>query len=201
MAQLSEEQIAQVKKFVETFPEEEREAKLEEILGQLVAEEKKGPQCPFCLMVEGKLKTQKVLEDQEFLAVLEINPANPGHVLVFPKVHTPELNQINNLPAFFLLVNNIGTSLRGLNPGVNMLYGVGVNAGQKFGHVMAQVIPRLEKDEVVFSWKGKPLDENVLGVLREKIVAGLVKKEVKQDAPFDIARFKARLLDPKKRMP
>ena len=201
MAQLSEEQIAQVKKFVETFPEEEREAKLEEILSQLVAEEKKGPQCPFCLMVEGKLKTQKVFEDQEFLAVLEINPANPGHVLVFPKVHTSELNQIKSLPDFFLLVNQIGTSLLGLNPAVNILYSVGAAAGQRFGHVMAQVIPRLEKDEVVFSWKPKPLDENALTLLKEKIAAGLVKKEVKQDAPFDVVKFKERLLDPKKRMP
>src|SRR3989344_1531065 len=119
MPQLSEEQVAQVKKFVETFPEEEREAKLEEILSQLVADEKKAPQCPFCLMVEGKLKVQKVFEDKDFMAVLEINPANPGHTLVFPKVHLAGLNQIPSLSEFFLLNNGIAASLLTFNSGVN----------------------------------------------------------------------------------
>ena len=52
MPDLSDEQMAQIKKFVETFPEEEREAKLEEILSQFVADDKapKTPQCPFCTL-------------------------------------------------------------------------------------------------------------------------------------------------------
>ena len=199
MAQLSDEQIAQVKKFVETFPEEEREAKLEEILSQLVSEEKKGPQCPFCLLAEGKLKTQKVFEDSDFLSVLEINPANPGHTLVFPKKHIAELNQVPNLVDFFLLSNSIASSLLTFNAGVNILYAVGAAAGQKFGHLVVNIIPRAEKDEVSLVWKPKSLNENELNKIRERIVSGLVKKV--EPAVFDAEKFKARLPHPKKRMP
>lgn len=199
MAQLSDEQIAQVKKFVETFPEEEREAKLEEILSQLVSDEKKPPQCPFCLMVEGKLKTQKIFEDNDFLAVLEINPANPGHVLLFPKKHGGELSQVQSLPDFFLLANSIASSLLHFNPGVNILYSVGAAAGQKFGHLVTNIVPRQDKDEVSFSWKGKPLVEKELNSVRERIVNGLVKKEV--PAAIDVEKFKEKLPNPKKRRP
>ncbi len=202
MPQLSEEQIVQIKKFVETFPEEEREAKLEEVLSQFVTDDKKPQQqmqCPFCLMNEGKLKVQKVFEDKDFLAVLEINPANPGHVLVFPRTHVRDMNSLaENLPTFLLLTNSIASSLLSFNSGVNILFSMGSLAGQKFDHMVVHIIPRKEKDEVVFSWKSKPLQEKDLVVLREKIVAGLVGVSEK---PFDVEEFKGRMLRSEGRSP
>ncbi len=202
MPQLSEEQINQIKKFVETFPEEEREAKLEEILSQLVEEDKKpqAVQCPFCLMGEGKLKTQKVFEDERFLAVLEINPANPGHILVFPKKHLADLHALeNSLVDFLLLIHNLSSSLLKFNAGVNVLVSLGVLAGQKFPHLVVHILPRVEKDAVTLSWKGKPLSEQELNALREKIAAGLVKKE--PEKKVDPEKFKSRLIKPENRMP
>src|SRR3989338_7421935 len=146
MPDLSDEQMAQIKKFVETFPESEREAKLEEILSQFVADEKnpKTPQCPFCLLAEGKLKTQKVFDDDEFLAVLEINPANPGHTLLFPKKHVETIHTLPSLPEFLLIAENIAASVGTHSSGVNVLYSFGAAAGEKFNHFVVNIIPRKE---------------------------------------------------------
>lgn len=43
--------------------------------------------CIFCKIVEGEIPSNKVLEDEKFLAFHDINPAAPVHILVIPKVH------------------------------------------------------------------------------------------------------------------
>jgi histidine triad (HIT) family protein len=44
--------------------------------------------CIFCNIVEGKIPSYKVWEDEEFLAFLTISPHHEGHTLVIPKKHT-----------------------------------------------------------------------------------------------------------------
>ncbi|MFA4886834.1 MAG: HIT family protein [Candidatus Nanoarchaeia archaeon] len=201
MPDLSDEQMTQIKKFVETFPEAEREAKLEEILSQLVTDEKapKTPQCPFCLLAEGKLKTQKVFEDEEFLAVLEINPANPGHTLLFPKKHLETIHALASLPEFLLIAENIAASVGAHSAGVNVLYSFGVVAGEKFNHFVVNIIPRKEKDDVSFTWKPKQSSEKELNEMREKIAVGLVKKKEEPVVVLDLDKIKKRMPSAKRR--
>jgi histidine triad (HIT) family protein len=45
--------------------------------------------CVFCKIVEGKLPAHKIWEDEQFLAILDINPNTPGHTLLLPKIHEP----------------------------------------------------------------------------------------------------------------
>jgi histidine triad (HIT) family protein len=40
--------------------------------------------CVFCDIVDGKAPAYRVCEDEDTLAFLDIEPANPGHVLVVP---------------------------------------------------------------------------------------------------------------------
>ena len=71
--------------------EEELKA-LEEKLKQMSPEELKAfqkQQCIFCQIVAGKVSSKKVYEDNICIAILDINPANPGHLLVLPKEHYP----------------------------------------------------------------------------------------------------------------
>jgi len=198
MAQLSEDQMTQIRKFVETFPEEEREEKLKEVLSQL-EEHTQTPQCPFCLMAEGKLKTNKVFEDKDFLAVLEINPANPGHTLLFPKGHVNHLEELKEtLPDFFLLGESIASSLLKFNPGANILFSQGEAAGQRFDHLVVNILPRTQKDDVVFSWKPKQTSEETLKDVREKIIQGLAKNA---ETSLDLQGVEKRVLRPEHRTP
>ena len=41
--------------------------------------------CIFCQIIEGKAEASRVYEDKICLAFMDIQPVNPGHVLVIPK--------------------------------------------------------------------------------------------------------------------
>jgi histidine triad (HIT) family protein len=43
--------------------------------------------CIFCMIKDGKIPSEKVWEDENFFAFLDINPVNPGHTLIIPKKH------------------------------------------------------------------------------------------------------------------
>ena len=65
---------------------------LQEKLSKMSPEELKAFQkknCVFCQMVEGKASARKIYEDEVCLAILDIYPANPGHILLLPKEHYP----------------------------------------------------------------------------------------------------------------
>lgn len=43
--------------------------------------------CIFCKIVRGEIPSEKVYEDEDFLAFKDINPAANVHVLIIPKKH------------------------------------------------------------------------------------------------------------------
>jgi len=52
--------------------------------------------CIFCKIIAGEIPSYKIYENEEILAFLDINPVNPGHVLIIPKVHTLNMMTISN---------------------------------------------------------------------------------------------------------
>lgn len=45
--------------------------------------------CLFCKIINGVLPAHKIWQDEHFLAILDINPNTPGHMLLLPKIHEP----------------------------------------------------------------------------------------------------------------
>ena len=43
--------------------------------------------CLFCKLVAGEIKTDKVLETTDVVAVKDINPVAETHIVIIPKVH------------------------------------------------------------------------------------------------------------------
>ena len=43
--------------------------------------------CIFCKIAKGEIPCNKIYEDNEYLAFLDISPLNKGHTLVIPKKH------------------------------------------------------------------------------------------------------------------
>jgi len=43
--------------------------------------------CTFCKIVNGKVPSKKIYEDEESFAFLDINPFTEGHTLLIPKEH------------------------------------------------------------------------------------------------------------------
>jgi histidine triad (HIT) family protein len=54
------------------------------------------PNCIFCKIVAGEIPANKVYEDEQFLAFLDVNPVQFGHTLLIPKDHQPSIFKIND---------------------------------------------------------------------------------------------------------
>ena len=52
--------------------------------------------CIFCQMVEGKIKTQPILETVKTLAIADINPVASVHLLIIPKRHIESVLTIDD---------------------------------------------------------------------------------------------------------
>src|SRR5688572_26615268 len=52
------------------------------------------PNCIFCKIVEGKIPSRKVYEDDDMIAFHDIHPWAPVHFLMVPKEHIPSMAQV-----------------------------------------------------------------------------------------------------------
>ena len=51
--------------------------------------------CIFCKIVNGEIPSNKVYEDDKIIAIHDLNPQAPVHVLVIPKEHIACADDIN----------------------------------------------------------------------------------------------------------
>ncbi len=112
-------------------------------------------QCIFCHIASGRVAARKVYEDDKVACVLDINPANPGHVLIVPKQHYVIMPQIPEdvLQHIGMVAKGVShAQLRALKAqGTNIFVANGVSAGQRAQHFMMHVIPRMEGDQIAFA--------------------------------------------------
>ena len=106
--------------------------------------------CIFCKIVAGEIPANKVYEDENTLAFLDIKPVNPGHTLVIPKKHYQNLEEIpeQELSFLILMVKKIGAQLKDKLKVEG--YAISANndlvAGQIVPHLHFHIIPRHEGD-------------------------------------------------------
>ena len=58
--------------------------------------------CIFCKIVEGKIPSRKVYEDDDMLAFHDINPQAPVHFMIIPKRHIDSLATVQDSDAALL---------------------------------------------------------------------------------------------------
>lgn len=108
------------------------------------------PNCPFCKIVKGEIPSKKVYEDDVMLAVLDINPATLGHVLVMPKEHYFILPQVPGKDFLHMMrtTRQLYTALREslLADGLTLFMANGGVAGQQSPHFLFHLIPRNKGD-------------------------------------------------------
>lgn len=128
--------------------------------------------CIFCKIVAGNIPSQKVYEDNETMAFLDINPNNHGHTLVIPKDHfeniygTPSetlCRMIMTVQKMAIAVKN-GVSADGINISMNNESA----AGQDVFHAHIHIIPRFNEDGYKH-WPHKPYKEGEMESTAEKI--------------------------------
>lgn len=105
--------------------------------------------CPFCRIVKGEIESKKIYENELFIAVLDINPAAKGHMLVMPKEHYPIMPLIpkETLEKLYVLIKELDAAVyKGLLCRSTVFIANGGAAGQQSNHFMMHVIPREDND-------------------------------------------------------
>ena len=107
--------------------------------------------CVFCDILAGKLPSSVVFKDDLCWAFMDIQPVNPGHVLIIPTYHAPSLAELGGESGahMFRIAQPIAAALRdsGLRcEGVNFFLADGEVAGQEVFHVHLHVFPRYTGD-------------------------------------------------------
>lgn len=103
--------------------------------------------CIFCKLLSGELEASFVWRDDTCAAFLDIQPVNPGHMLVIPNRHAAYLSdlEIEDGAQMFRIAQRLSAALRksGLHcEGVNFFLADGEAAMQEVLHVHLHVFPR-----------------------------------------------------------
>ena len=113
--------------------------------------------CVFCELVAGRRPISVIGETEDALAFMDIQPVNPGHVVIIPKRHAAYLGDLE--PALgghiFAMGMRVAAALRmcGVRcEGVNLLLADGEAAGQEVFHVHLHVVPRVPGDGFGFKF-------------------------------------------------
>ncbi|MFL6228630.1 MAG: HIT family protein [Pyrinomonadaceae bacterium] len=103
--------------------------------------------CIFCQILTGKSEASLVYRDEVCAAFLDIQPVNPGHLLVVPQRHAAFLADLNEEEGaqMFRVARRLAAALRqsGVRcEGVNFFLADGEAAMQEVFHVHLHVFPR-----------------------------------------------------------
>src|SRR3954469_14379461 len=108
--------------------------------------------CIFCKIVAGTVPSFRLAEDARSFAMLDINPANPGHALVLARTHAATLTASGDadLAAVIATARRIAAAIETvLQPdGINLLQANGKGAAQSVAHFHIHVLPRRLGDDL-----------------------------------------------------
>ena len=115
--------------------------------------------CIFCKIVNKEIPSDIIFEDEEVMAILDVNPLTKGHTLVIPKIHyknmfdapkevVAKLATTSQQIAESYLKENM---MKGFHLVVNNNY----EAYQSVDHLHFHIIPRFDRDELEYFTKKK----------------------------------------------
>ena len=133
--------------------------------------------CIFCKIVAGQIPCFKLLEDDNTIAFMDINPVNPGHALSVAKGHWPTVDVIppEVLADVAKTAQRVAKAVfKELKPvGVNLLQANGEGAGQSVPHLHFHIMPRVAGDGASLNWTYKPGDMAAIKAVYERLKAAL----------------------------
>lgn len=101
--------------------------------------------CLFCRVIAGELPATVVAESDSAVAVRDIAPGAPTHVLVLPRRHVRDATEVGAedgplLGAMVELANEVAR-LEGIGErGYRLVFNIGEDAGNSVGHLHLHVV-------------------------------------------------------------
>ena len=140
--------------------------------------------CVFCQLLAGGPEVSMVHQDDSCSAFMDIQPVNPGHLLVVPNRHAAHLADLEEEEGaqMFRVARRLAAALRASGvrcEGVNLFLADGEAAMQAVFHVHLHVFPRYRGDGFGLkfppTYKQKPAREEldaVAGMIRSGLRSG-----------------------------
>jgi len=166
---------------VEISPEQQEELrkKMENMSPEELKEFQK-KNCIFCQIISGKVPSNQVYGDEKCLAILDINPAGKGHILLLPKEHYAVMPQVpeEEITHLFTVAKYLSQAqLKAFQAqGTNIFVANGLAAGQRAQHFMVHIVPRFEGDGLKsFDIPQKEASEQDLEKLKQVLIPKINK--------------------------
>ena len=108
--------------------------------------------CIFCKIIKGEIPSYTIYEDEIVKVFMDVNPITEGHLLVIPKEHYLDVNEI---PEDVLIhINKVTKVMFKLLKGKLNIDGLTLTQnngwGQKVKHYHLHLIPRYINDNIDF---------------------------------------------------
>ncbi len=101
-------------------------------------------ECLFCKIVAGEIPARKVYEDESCIAISDINPQAPVHLLVIPRVHVASLAhgsaKNKELLGHLLLSAAELAAKQNLAKGYRIVINTGEEGGQTVDHLHLHIL-------------------------------------------------------------
>jgi histidine triad (HIT) family protein len=131
-------------------------------------------ECVFCSILAGHTRSWAVYEDEATAAFLDIGQATPGHTLVVPRRHAPDIWSLSEDEAARIMrsVHRVAWLLRErLHPlGLNLTQSNGRAAWQEVFHYHVHLVPRYGGDRLVPPWQPTSPSPGTLAETQRRIV-------------------------------
>jgi histidine triad (HIT) family protein len=101
-------------------------------------------ECIFCAIARGEVPANSVYRDDEIIAIEDVNPQAPVHLLVMPVAHRATISElVSEKNTLALRLMELAASLgreRGGETGFRLVVNTGRYAGQTVDHVHVHVL-------------------------------------------------------------
>jgi len=94
--------------------------------------------CIFCKIVKNEIPSEKIYEDDDYIAIKDINPQAPVHILVIPKKHIEKLHNTDDeklLGKMVIICSKIADKLGIKEKGYRIVINTNKWAGQSVDHI------------------------------------------------------------------
>ena len=102
-------------------------------------------ECIFCKIINKEIPAKIVFEDDDVLALHDIHPLAPVHVLIIPKKHIPTIDDLTEedkdlMGKMILIAQKIARDLRTAENGYKLLFRVKGWGEQEVDHIHLHLI-------------------------------------------------------------
>ncbi|MBI1723240.1 MAG: histidine triad nucleotide-binding protein [Gemmatimonadetes bacterium] len=99
--------------------------------------------CIFCKIAKGESKADVVIRTPDAVAIRDVNPQAPDHVLIIPVKHVDSLNDwtdVELLGALMMLAKEVARKVMIDHGGYRVVLNVGNHGGQTVPHLHLHVL-------------------------------------------------------------